>query len=215
VCLYIGLNESDESLHLPKHNIWNYPNYNLDENFVNHRLKSNNRSPVIYISFPSAKDPSWKNTHPGTAAIQVVGSFPFDGMKQWENTPWQKRGEEYNDLKKDITEFLLGKLLELVPQVKDKISWIELSTPLSTKHFSGYQSGEIYGLEHSPQRFRIKTLRPKTRFKNLFLTGQDIVCVGVGAAIFSGIITAVSILNRNLLWTIFRYKTPIESNPSV
>jgi all-trans-retinol 13,14-reductase len=136
-------------------------------------------------------------------------------VKQWDNTQWQKRGAEYNDLKKDVTDFLLGKLIELVPQIKDKIAWAELSTPLSTKHFSGYQSGEIYGLEHSPQRFRVKSLRPRTRFKNLFLTGQDIVCVGVGAAIFSGIITAVSILNRNLLWKIARYKVPVENNPTV
>jgi len=108
----------------------------------------------------------------------------------------------------------LQKLYAAVPQVKDKIVWAELSTPLSTKHFSGYQSGEIYGLEHSPQRFRIKELRARTKFKNLYLTGQDIVCVGVGAALFSGIITAVSVLNKNLLWTISRYKLPGETGSS-
>ena len=101
-----------------------------------------------------------------------------------------------------------------MPQVKDKIVWAELSTPLSTQHFSGYKSGEIYGLEHTPERYRVKELRPRTKFKNLYLTGQDIVCVGVGAALFSGIITAVSVLNKNLLWTISRYKVPEENNPS-
>ena len=213
VCLYIGLSESDASLNLPRHNIWCYENYDIDNNFEKHNQDSYNRSPVVYISFPSAKDPAWASTHPGTAAIQVVGSFPYHGIKEWENTQWQKRGADYEALKKDITEFFIKKLIEVVPQVKDKIVWAELSTPLSTQHFSGYGSGEIYGLEHSPKRFRIKELRPRTKFKNLYLTGQDIVCVGVGAALFSGIITAVSVLNRNLLWTIFRHKTPPEADP--
>ena len=214
VCLYIGLNESDTALNLPKHNIWRYENYDIDANFNKHHLNSPNRSPVVYISFPSAKDPAWESAHPGTAAIQVVGSFPFDGIKKWEKSQWQKRGDDYNALKKDVSDFLLNKLIEAVPQVKDKIVWAELSTPLSTQHFSGYQSGEMYGLEHTPERYRVKELRPRTKFKNLYLTGQDIVCVGVGAAIFSGIITAVSVLNKNLLWTISRYKVPEESNPS-
>ena len=211
VCLYVGLNHTDQELHLPKHNIWCYEDYNMDVNFDRHNKTSHNRSPVVYISFPSAKDPSWETSHPGSAAIQVVGSFPFAGVKEWEKTRWQKRGVEYDAVKKDVSDFLLKKLIEAVPQVKDKVAWAELSTPLSTKHFSGYQSGEIYGLEHSPARFRIPGLRPRTKFKNLYLTGQDIVCVGVGAAIFSGIITAVSMLNRNLLWTIFKYQLPVNN----
>jgi all-trans-retinol 13,14-reductase len=70
-----------------------------------------------------------------------------------------------------------------------------------------YQRGEIYGLEHSPERFRTLFLRPKTRLKNFYLTGQDIVSVGVGGAVFSGLITAVSVLNRNLLWNVIRHKS--------
>jgi len=211
VCLYIGLNESDAALHLPKHNIWYYENSDIDASVDKHHLDSNKKSPVVYISFPSAKDPSWQTLHPGTAAIQVVGSFPFAGIKEFENTQWHKRGDEYNKIKEEVSEFLMQKLIDLVPQVKGKIAWSELSTPLSTQHFSGYTHGEMYGLEHSPQRFRVKELRPRTKFKNLYLTGQDIVCVGVGAALFSGIITAVSVLNRNLLWSIFKHKIPDES----
>ena len=49
-------------------------------------------------------------------------------------------------------------------------------------------------------------LRANTNYKNLFLTGQDIVCVGVGAAMFSGLITSIAVLKRNLLWKVIRYK---------
>ncbi len=83
----------------------------------------------------------------------------------------------------------------------------ELSTPLSTKHFSNYSHGEIYGLEHTPARFRLKWLRPQTPIKNLFLTGQDTLTVGVGGALFSGVITASSILKKNFMSRIDNYKT--------
>ncbi|HET6244611.1 MAG: NAD(P)/FAD-dependent oxidoreductase [Bacteroidetes bacterium] len=208
VCIYVGLNASDKELKLPKHNIWLYDSYYLDEKFQKHLDGENIKSPLAYISFPSAKDADWENKHPGTSTIQVIGSFPYDGVKFWEDKKWQKRGQDYHALKEEIKSHLLEKLYQVLPQVNGKVEICELSTPLSTKHFSNYKRGEIYGLEHSPERFKLVQLRPKTNYKNLYLTGQDIVCVGVGAALFSGIITAVSILNRNLLWRIIRYKVP-------
>ena len=205
-CLYIGLNKSDEELNLPKHNIWIYENYKLDLAQENHLDKKDSVSPFFYISFPSAKDSSWKNNHAGTSTIQVLGSYPYDWVKQWENDQWQKRGEEYEAIKEKVKEQILEKLYLTLPQIKGHIEIAELSTPLSTKHFSNYNKGEIYGLEHTPQRFELKLLRPKTNYKNLYLAGQDIIAVGVCSALFSGVAAAMSILNRNLIWRISKYK---------
>ena len=206
VCVYVGLNASDEELNLPKHNIWIYDNYQLDDSQESHLNTKNSASPVSYISFPSAKDPDWQKSHPGTATIQVIGSFPYEWMKEWELAKWQKRGEEYEKQKEIIQNKLLEKLFETLPHIRKHVEVCELSTPLSTKHFSNYANGEIYGLEHTPERFNLKLLRANTDYKNLYLTGQDIVCVGVGAAMFSGLITSIAILKRNLLWKIIRYK---------
>jgi all-trans-retinol 13,14-reductase len=206
VCIYVGLNVSDKELNLPKYNIWLYDNYQLDNSQEKHLHTENSVSPVSYISFPSAKDPDWQQKHPNTSTIQVIGSFPYNWMKQWEDKKWQKRGDGYEKIKEDIKNKLLEKLYETLPQIKGKVEICELSTPLSTKHFSNYNSGEIYGLEHTPERFNLLQLRAKTNYKNLYLTGQDIVCVGVGAAMFSGLITSVAILKRNLLWKILKYK---------
>jgi all-trans-retinol 13,14-reductase len=57
----------------------------------------------------------------------------------------------------------------------------------------------MYGIEHSPERFRQRWLRPKTDIKNLYLTGQDVLTVGVTAAMFSGIVTVSAILKKNLI----------------
>jgi len=91
-----------------------------------------------------------------------------------------------------------------VPQVTDKISYHELSTPLSTRHFGAYDEGEIYGLEHTPARFREKALRPQTGLKGFFLTGQDVCTAGVAGALFGAVLSASAILRRNLLTEIGR-----------
>jgi all-trans-retinol 13,14-reductase len=183
----------------------------LDSHFDNHLSNNPGESPVAYISFPSAKDPDWQKNHPGTATIQVVGSFPFEFMSRWKDLQWQKRGDEYEQLKCEIQNYLLKKLLIHVPQIESAIEYMELSTPLSTRHFTQYNKGEIYGLEHSPDRFNIRELRPQTHIKNLYLTGQDIVCVGVGGALFSGMLTATAVLNRNVMWNVLRHKKSTAS----
>lgn len=207
VCLYVGLNASDAELKLPKYNIWLYNSYKLDHDYDLHLANKKFAPSLAYISFPSAKDSGWPKKHPNTSTIQVIAPCPYEWVKEWEELKWQKRGDKYDLYKEEIKEHLLQKLYSVIPQIKGKIEIAELSTPLSTKHFSNYAKGEIYGLEHSTARFDLKQLRASTPYKNLYLTGQDIVCVGVGSALFSGIITSVVILNRNLLARINKYKS--------
>ena len=91
-----------------------------------------------------------------------------------------------------------------LPHLRDKIDYYELSSPLSTKNFTNYQKGELYGLDHTPKRFSQKFLRPKTKIKGLYLTGQDIVSAGIGGAIFSGLITTTAITGINFMKKIYK-----------
>ena len=199
ICLYIGLDKSDEELNLPQCNYWLYNSYDLDGKFTEFIDNKDIEIPLAYISFPSAKDPEWPTTLPNKSTIQVICAASYEWVKQWENTKWQKRGKEYDDFKEHFKNRLLEKVLKVVPQIEGHITVSEISTPLSTKHFSNYQQGEIYGLEHTPERFRLNNLRVHTPIKGLFLTGQDIISVGVGGALFSGVLSASSILKRNFL----------------
>jgi len=81
----------------------------------------------------------------------------------------------------------------------EKIDYREVSTPLSTRHFSNYQTGEIYGLTHEPERFEQRVLKPRTSIRGLMLTGQDVVSCGVGGALAAGFLTASAVLGKNLL----------------
>ena len=200
VCLYIGLKGSPEALNLPKANYWIYPKEGTHDEIVENYLKDISKPfPVVYISFPAAKDPDWPNRYPGKSTIDIITLMSFEEVKQWELTRWKKRGEDYTIFKENIAQRLLKELYKLEPQLEGKVDYYELSTPLTTKHFVNYDNGEIYGINHTPDRFRLKFLKPQTPIKNLYLTGQDIVTVGIGGALFSGLLTAAVVTRKNLV----------------
>ena len=199
-CLYIGLNGSPEELSLPKTNLWIYPEDLDHDACVERYLKDiDSPFPVVYVSFPSAKDPDWSNRYPGKSTIDIITLLPYDIFKRWNGTKWMKRGDDYDALKEKISNRLLEELYKQIPQIKGKIDCFELSTPLTTQHFVNYEKGEIYGLDHTPKRFRQRFLQPRTPIKNFYLTGQDIVSAGIAAALFSGVLTAAVITKKNVL----------------
>ena len=145
-----------------------------------------------------------RNRYPGKSTIEVITLSDFSMFKKWENKKWKNRGNEYEDLKERLAQRLLRKLYEQLPQLEGKVDYYELSTPLSTRHFVNYDHGEIYGLEHSPERFGSNAIHVKSSIKNLYLTGQDIVSCGIAGALISAVITGSLITKKDMIKEIVR-----------
>ncbi len=162
--LYIGLKGTPEALGLPRTNFWIYPSADHDSN-VQQFLDDpeNTEFPVVYISFPAAKDPDYQNRWPGTSTIEIVAPTTWEMFEPWQDTTWGKRGEDYEVLKQKITDQLLEVMYEKLPQLRGKVDYVETSTPLSTAWFCRYGRGELYGLDHNPERFEQDWLKPKNR----------------------------------------------------
>lgn len=205
VCLYIGLNGSPEELKLPKANYWIYPD-DLDHDGCVERYEKDIEQPfpVVYISFPAAKDPDWGNRYPGKSTIDIISAMPYSFFQEWKESSWKKRGDAYEHLKESIAQRLLAELYKREPQVKGKVDCYELSSPVTTKHFMNYDQGELYGIDHNPERYEQRFLQPRTPIKNLYLTGQDIVTCGVAGALFAGFLTASAVLRKNVLKTLMK-----------
>jgi len=191
--VYIGLQETAEQLGLPKTNFWIYPHNDFDGAVENFMEDAQAPFPVVYISFPSAKDPDYSRRRPGTATIEIVAPAPFAWFEKWQGTTWGKRGEDYDAFKAELGERLMQHLYEKLPQLEGKVDYYEVSTPLSTDHFCAYQYGELYGLDHDPVRLQQTWLGPRTRFGGLWLTGQDVLTCGVTGAMMAGLLTASAI----------------------
>ena len=192
--VYIGLKGTAEELGLPKTNFWIYPDNDYDaavERFID---DAEAPFPVVYISFPSAKDPNYEERHPGTATIEIVAPAPYEWFEKWRDETWGKRGDDYEAFKGELGERLMAHLYEKLPKLRGKVDYYEVSTPLSTNWFGGYQKGELYGLAHTSERMQQKWLRPKTTIPGLWLTGQDILTCGVTGAMMAGLLTTTSIV---------------------
>ena len=193
-CLYIGLQKTAQELGLPKTNYWLYPSGDYQADTARFMANPEAEIPLVYLSFPSAKDPTFNERYPGRATIEIVAPAMYQWFSAWEGETWGKRGDAYEALKQRFTERLLEHLYRHFPQLRGQIDYCELSTPLSTRYFCEYQRGEIYGLDHDPSRFEQTWLRPKTRIKGLYLTGQDVMSCGVAGAMFAGVLCAQSLL---------------------
>ena len=150
------------------------------------------------IGVVSAKDPDFERRHPGRSTVEAVTLVPYDWFTSWSETKWKRRGLEYEAFKAQLSARLQTALEQYVPQLAGKIDYTELSTPLSTQHFMNCRHGEAYGLSATPERFQTRVLRPKTPIRNLYLTGQDIVTLGVAGAMLGGVVTASYLLRRNI-----------------
>ncbi|HTV74243.1 MAG TPA: hypothetical protein VME66_11115, partial [Candidatus Acidoferrales bacterium] len=199
VNLYVGLDASAAALGIRGSNLWVHPTNDHDANCARFMADPSAPFPMLFISFPSAKDPEFERRHPGHATIDILTFVPYEWFAPWEATRWGHRGSDYGAFKEQFARRLREELERHVPAVRGHIVHAELSTPLSTRHFANYQSGEAYGLRATPERFAFRGLRAQTFVPQLYLTGHDVVMVGVVGALFGGVVAASAVLNRNLV----------------
>jgi all-trans-retinol 13,14-reductase len=195
--LYLGIRGSAAELELPKTNIWHFDDYDHDRS-VERSLRDPDAPFCTFMSFPSAKDPDFERRHPGSSTIEVIAFVPYRWFAPWQDTRWRKRRPDYEEQKARLEARLLDVALREVPSIRGRILHAELSTPLSTRHFTNHPHGEAYGLAHSPARFEARWLRPRTAIQGLFLTGVDVCSAGVTGALMGGVLSASVVLNRNL-----------------
>jgi all-trans-retinol 13,14-reductase len=197
--LYVGLSKTDKELGINSTNLWIYPSLYHDANV--HRFASDLDAPfpVVYLSFPSAKDPRFALRYPGKSTVEAITMAPYAAFARWAETRWKRRGGEYDALKERLAGRLREELERQVPAVKGNIAHLELSTPVTTRHFMNYEHGEIYGVTSAPERFALRELGARTPIRGLYLTGQDVASLGVVGALFGGLICASAALGRNLM----------------
>lgn len=198
VCLYLGFKGDIRKAGASAANKWFYETWSSEEKYwdIEHPTKE---APILYCSFPSLKDPRHVPGPDELHTGEVVTFVPYELFKPWAEGKWQKRGEDYETFKDKLTERLLAQFLRHMPELKPYIAHAELSTPISTEHFTRAAAGAIYGIEPTPERYRTVHLRPRTPIKDLFLSGSDMASVGVIGAMVGGALTAVSAEPRHVL----------------
>jgi all-trans-retinol 13,14-reductase len=193
VCLYLGFHTSPETLGFKGENHWIFDEYDHDEIFEDLDALASDRMKMAFLSFPSLKDPESK-AHTG----EIITFVSYELFEKWKNERWKKRGDEYEDFKEVLAQRMLDYIEKKYPGFRSIVDFYELSTPLSTEHFTMHPKGEIYGRLTTPDRMLKKWNQVKTPIKNLYITGTDAAVLGVAGAFTGGIFTTIQLLGGSL-----------------
>lgn len=151
--------------------------------------KASPLSSPVWISFPGLKGGDFEK--PTAVAIAPMS---YDLFKSYENTHWKKRPPAYMQFKNELEQGILKRMERQWPNFSEHVKYVELGTPLTTRHFTSHKGGASYGLPAVPRRYELEFLRPKTRLKGLYLTGADICTHGIYGAMTSGILTVSAMM---------------------
>lgn len=191
--LAVGVNSPLETFNYDGANLWVHPSYDHDENFRKYKTGESQTPALAYVSFPSLKDPSWEKRVGNKISVDILGLCPAEWFSRWEQTAFGKRPQDYEEKKTELAAPYMDILYRHFPEFQGKVEHMEISSPLTTKHYFQNFEGETYGLSSGPGRFLRDEPGPWSGIRGLYLSGQDTLFLGVFGALVSGILTAGSI----------------------
>ena len=188
VSLCLGLSSSPAALGVHGENFWIHDDLDHDAMWARRASVLEGKAPHVYLSFPSLKDPEAR-----AHTAEIVTAVDGAAFARWAGTRWMKRGADYQALKERIADGLLAAVERRLPGFGSLVAYRELSTPLTTGHFSGHPGGEIYGIPFTPERLGMTWLGPRTPIPGLFLTGADALMLGVVGAMMGGLFCTAAV----------------------
>jgi all-trans-retinol 13,14-reductase len=205
ILAFVGLKDDDGTLRLPKRNCWLLPGYDLKESMETFwkgvEAVDDEIPPFGYVGlgFPSEKDPSYRDRHDsGKTAAFVCGDIPWEWFRQWFDTRAHKRGDSYEMLKERLGQRLLEAMYKKYPQLRGRVEYFDIGTPLSTNTYLGRLTGSSYGIPPTVAKAKadaewIRPVMPDVLPPGLFLAGQDITVDGFAPALLSSLMCMAAI----------------------
>ncbi|NXH47670.1 RETST reductase, partial [Dicaeum eximium] len=216
--VFVGLSGSREELGLEPTNYFMFPGSDLDgmmkRYLASSREEAANNIPFLFVTSPSAKDPTWEMRHPGKSTLAIVTFSRYEWFEEWKDKQVHKRGEDYEDLKKTFVDAIMQTVCKLYPRIEGRIEYLSGGTPLTNQHYICSPHGELYGAEQGMPRLQaeaIAAVRADTAVPNLYLTGQDLCLAGFMGALQGAVICASAVLKRNLYVDVARLKMRLQA----
>jgi phytoene dehydrogenase-like protein len=199
IFLFCKIRGDADEIGLPDHNLWYFNGYDLDNAFDAYFTDPTAvRPPTVYIGFPCTKDTTWKKRFPGVSNCILISDGLYEWFEKWADKPVRNRGEDYMEFKDKLTKHLMSILEDFVPQVKGRIEYYHLGTPLSECTFLASYRGGSYGTQCVTDMFapinRNWTTTPYTEIPGLYLAGSDAFLPSVTGAMYGGCIAASAVL---------------------
>lgn len=176
-----------------------YHSQDLEKVWESQEYKEASWPESIMISMaPDPKNPGYAKN------LTSICYMRYEEVQKWENSfntvaEESDRGEDYETFKARKAEAYLNRLEEKFPTIRECIQSVHTSTPLSYRDYIGSHEGSMYGYVKDAEQPMRSFLSPRTRIKNLLLTGQSLNMHGVLGVTISAIVTCGEIVGADYL----------------
>lgn len=148
--------------------------------------------PACFLTITSLKDRTKQkgNLHTMEAFVLVHG----DAFAPWADTTDGHRPESYEKLKAKLTEAMLNSLCRVIPDLRERLRFCALGTPLTNRHYCASTDGAMYGTEKTMGQLGPWGWPLRSEIEGLFLCGSSTLSHGVFGATTSGLAAAARVL---------------------
>lgn len=137
-----------------------------------------------------------------TRNIDILTPMNWSMVERWFGTKVACRGDEYEDLKRVVAENSIDLAAECLPELKDAISDVYTSSPLTYTDYTATAQGSAYGIQKDFNNLMFTLLTPRTPVDNLLLTGQSLNLHGILGTSMTSFFTCAELVGTDRLTTI-------------
>ena len=184
---YIGLKGTPKEIGFEDHEYFLNPSYDFEEGF-DRMLKDD-------YSLGSCVMANNTSVNPGDApdGRSILDIAIFANGKNWCELP----KDEYKKKKAEVTELLIDRFSEIIPDIRERIEVVEVGTPHTMQRYTGNPDGAVFGYASTPTGHSIFRPRADTPVPGLYLASAwTFPGPGFGGTLAGGATTARIILNK-------------------
>lgn len=130
---------------------------------------------------------------------ELIAYMRADEVEKWLGTKVGKRGEGYENFKKEKAEILLAELEKQMPGTLKNIQSYYTSSPLTYIDYTATKDGSMYGILRDKNYPAHTLISQRTKIPNLFLTGQNINSHGILGVIIGSLLTCAELIGMNTI----------------
>lgn len=148
----MGLEGSASDLGIGANNTWAFLSPNLETDLQAYfaldptpEVLAAHDVPLIFISFPSAKDPTWAERFPNKTTCEIVTVAPWHWFEAHKDKRVEKRGAAYDALKGAIAQRIWSQVQALYPRLQGRApANLSAASPVSFTHYLKAQKGGTF-----------------------------------------------------------------------
>jgi len=182
---YVGIKGNASELGLADRGRFVETSYDYDEQWQN-LIQGNYKDQSYILGNHNLADPGHQ---PKGRSILHAGMLA-------NGAPWMDLDKQsYQERKEQLQEFLIDRLEDAIPDIRDRIEILETGTPHTMARYSGNPNGSIYGYSSEVGSHTIHRPQPRSSVSGLYLAGAwTFPGPGFTGAMASGFNTAKLVL---------------------